>query len=93
MPPRIAGFGNLDRFELNGKIALHRAAGQQCIGNAASGSMLHSVAAFHCNQPEHKKHKESLFRSSILLGVEKGLQPPPPTSSPALKPSRRSKWT
>jgi hypothetical protein len=30
MPPRIAGFGNRDRFELNGKIGLHRAAGQQC---------------------------------------------------------------
>jgi hypothetical protein len=27
MPPRTAGFGNRDRFELNGKIGLHRAAG------------------------------------------------------------------
>ena len=27
MPPRKAGFGNRDRFELNGKIGLHRAAG------------------------------------------------------------------
>jgi hypothetical protein len=27
MTPRIAGFGNRDRFELNGKIGLHRAAG------------------------------------------------------------------
>jgi hypothetical protein len=24
MPPRTAGFGNRDRFELNGKIGLHR---------------------------------------------------------------------
>jgi len=23
MPPRTAGFGNRDRFELNGKIGLH----------------------------------------------------------------------
>jgi hypothetical protein len=27
MPPRTAGFGNRDSFELNGKIGLHRAAG------------------------------------------------------------------
>jgi hypothetical protein len=27
MPPRTAGFGNRDRFELNGKIGLHPAAG------------------------------------------------------------------
>jgi hypothetical protein len=27
MPPRTAGFGNRDRFELNGKIGLHWAAG------------------------------------------------------------------
>jgi len=27
MSPRTAGFGNRDRFELNGKIGLHRAAG------------------------------------------------------------------
>jgi hypothetical protein len=27
MPPLTAGFGNRDRFELNGKIGLHRAAG------------------------------------------------------------------
>jgi hypothetical protein len=27
MPPGTAGFGNRDRFELNGKIGLHRAAG------------------------------------------------------------------
>ena len=27
MPPRTAGFGNLDRFELNGRIGLHGAAG------------------------------------------------------------------
>jgi hypothetical protein len=27
MPPRTAGFCNRDRFELNGKIGLHRAAG------------------------------------------------------------------
>jgi hypothetical protein len=27
MPPRTAGFGKRDRFELNGKIGLHRAAG------------------------------------------------------------------
>ena len=27
MPPRALGFGNQDRFELNGKIGLHRAAG------------------------------------------------------------------
>jgi hypothetical protein len=27
IPPRTAGFGNRDRFELNGKIGLHRAAG------------------------------------------------------------------
>jgi hypothetical protein len=26
MPPRTVGFGNRDRFELNGKIGLHRAA-------------------------------------------------------------------
>jgi hypothetical protein len=85
MPPRIAGFGNRDRFELDGKIGLHRAAGQQCNGNAASGSiMLHSVAAFHCNQPEHKKHKENLLRSSILLGVEKGLAAPSSTLPPPL---------
>jgi hypothetical protein len=51
---------------------------------AASGSiMLHSVAAFNCNQPEHKKHKESLLRSSILLGVEKG------ACSPLLHASKR----
>jgi hypothetical protein len=69
MPPRIAGFGNRDRFELNDKIGLHRAAGQQCIGNAASGSiMLHSVAAFHCNQPEHKK-QPLLHASSPLQSV------------------------
>jgi len=27
VPPRTAGFGNRDRFELNGKIGLHRAVG------------------------------------------------------------------
>jgi hypothetical protein len=27
MPARTSGFGNRDRFELNGKIGLHRAAG------------------------------------------------------------------
>jgi hypothetical protein len=27
MPPLTAGFGNRDRFELNGKVGLHRAAG------------------------------------------------------------------
>src|SRR5437868_13567815 len=33
MPPRTAGFGNRDRFELNGKMGLHRAAGL----NSSSG--------------------------------------------------------
>jgi hypothetical protein len=49
----------IDRFELNSRIELHRAAGQRCSGNAANGKiMLHSVAAFHCNRhksaaPDH----------------------------------------
>jgi hypothetical protein len=39
MPPRIAGFGNRDRFELNGKSGLHRAAGQWQHNVALSGSI------------------------------------------------------
>jgi hypothetical protein len=34
MPPRTAGFGNRDRFELNGKIGLHRRQ-----DNSASGML------------------------------------------------------
>ena len=43
MPPRTAGFGNRDHFELNGKIGL------DCTGrqdNSASGML--PMAAFHC---------------------------------------------
>jgi hypothetical protein len=32
MPPRTAGFGHRDRFELNGKIGLHRAARDSASG-------------------------------------------------------------
>jgi hypothetical protein len=42
MPPRTAGFGNRDRFELNGKIGLHRRQ-----DNSASGMLL--VAAMVAN--------------------------------------------
>jgi len=42
MPPRTAGFGNRDRFELNGMIGLHRRQ-----NNSASGML--PVAAMVAN--------------------------------------------
>jgi hypothetical protein len=55
MPPRTAGFGNRDRFELNGKIGLLRAAGLIVLRECRQGQ--HNV----CTQWQH-----SIATSPIL---------------------------
>jgi hypothetical protein len=44
MPPRTAGFGNRDHFELYGKIGLHRAAGLIVLRECRQWQ--HNVVAF-----------------------------------------------
>jgi hypothetical protein len=44
MPPRTAGFGNRDRFELNGKIGLHRRQDKRRPEGRGSESRLPTVA-------------------------------------------------